>query len=130
MRGLYRLRLIPGTRRVVRAALLPRGRQLPACPGMFSVLSSTQLRHETPPLAAKRQGEIWFSWTPLCLIAFICLNASWKNMRKKVHSAPVTLTSSGISPQWKKTDFCVLKTNNGGRGKAPWRRESLQLLPM
>lgn len=69
-------------------------------------------------LAAKNQGEIWFSWTPLCLgglVAFIYQNASWKSVRKEAHSAPVSLPNSGISPQWKKADFFVLRANNGGR---------------
>lgn len=69
-------------------------------------------------LAAKSQGEIWFSWTPLCLgglVAFIYQNASWKSVRKEAHSAPVSLPNSGISPQWKKADFFVLRANNGGR---------------
>lgn len=81
---------------------------------MFSVLAGPQL----PSLAAKSQEEIWFSWTPLCFVAFIYLNAWWKSGRKKSPLHPSETPQFRDLPSVEKSWFWC------PQGQQRWQRQS------
>lgn len=122
MRGLYPLCLIPGTRRVVRAALLPRGRRLPGtgtsrpvrgCSPSSPVLSCgtkhprcKKSRRDLVFVDSSLLGWVVCIYLPKCLV---------EKCEKRSPLRPSEPPQFRVLPSVEKSWFFVLRANNGGR---------------